>query len=162
MLFLMVAWVGLILTCWLIGVAILNQVKADGLDRIGDNFIIAVWLGVVILAVSLLAISIVLPLSPLVGVGVTFTMAAVALRLQRTRTEIRTLVSSLSAKSIFGFITLEVIVAAFAAQDITFFDTGLYHFQVIRWLSRFGVVPGLALIHSRFGFTSSWVSISDF
>lgn len=160
MLFLMVAWVSLILTCWLIGVAILNQVKADCLDRIGDRFIIAVWLGVVIFAVSFLAISIVLPLSPLVGVGVIFTMAAVALRLQRTRTEIRTLVSSLSGKLVFAFISLELIVAASAAQNITFFDTGLYHFQVIRWLSRFGVVPGLALIHSRFGFTSSWLALA--
>jgi hypothetical protein len=156
----MVAWVGLILTCWLIGVAILNQVKADCFERIGDRFIIAVWLGVVILAVSLLAISIVLPLSPFVGAGVTFTMGAVALRLRSTRAEIITLLSILSTKSIFAFITLEVIVAASAAPDITFFDTGLYHFQVIRWLSRFGAVPGLALIHNRFGFTSSWFALA--
>jgi len=159
-LFLMVTWAGLILACWLIGTAMLNGVKADCFERIGDRFIVAVWLGVVILSVSLLAVSLVLPLSPLVGTVVIVSMTAVALRLQRTRTDFRTLLSMLSAKSIFGFISLEVVVAASAAQDITFFDTGLYHFQVIRWLSRFGAVPGLALIHNRFGFTSSWFALA--
>jgi hypothetical protein len=31
----MVAWVGLILTCWLIGAGILNEVKADCFERNG-------------------------------------------------------------------------------------------------------------------------------
>jgi hypothetical protein len=31
----MVAWSGLILTCWLIGLAILNEVKADCFERNG-------------------------------------------------------------------------------------------------------------------------------
>ncbi|HEY9614847.1 LIC_10190 family membrane protein, partial [Allocoleopsis sp.] len=160
MLVLMIAWAGLMLACWLIGTAILNGVKGDCFERIGDRLIIAVWLGVVILSVSLLAVSLVLPLSPLVGALVAITMAAIALSLQCTRAEIRTLRSVLSAKWIFGFITLEAIVAASASQKITFFDTGLYHFQVIRWLSRFGAVPGLALIHNRFGFTSSWFALA--
>lgn len=160
MLFFMVAWVGLILTCWLIGVAILNQVKADCFDRIGDRLIIAVWLGVVILSVSLLAVSLVLPLSPLVGAMVAITMAALALSLQDTRAEIRELLSSVSLKWIFGFLALELSVATFTSQLISYYDTGLYHFQVIQWLSRFGAVPGLALIHSRFGFTSSWLALA--
>jgi hypothetical protein len=157
---LIIAWAGLMLACWLIGTAILNGVKGDCFERIGDRLIIAVWLGVVILSVSLLGVSLVLPLSPLVGAMVAITMMAIALSLQDTRAEIRTLLSVLSAKWIFGLITLEAIVAASASQKITFFDTGLYHFQVIRWLSRFGAVPGLALIHNRFGFTSSWFALA--
>lgn len=160
MLVLMIAWTGLMLACWLIGTAILNGVKGDGFERIGDRFIIAVWLGVVILSVSLLAVSLVLPLSPLVGAIVAITMVAIAVSFQSTRAEIRTLLSVVSTKWIVGLIALEAIVAASASQKITFFDTGLYHFQVIRWLSRFGAVPGLALIHNRFGFTSSWFALA--
>ena len=32
--------------------------------------------------------------------------------------------------------------------------------QVIKWLSEFGLVPGMALIHSRFGYPSSWFSFA--
>jgi len=38
----------------------------------------------------------------------------------------------------------------------TIYDTGLYHAQAISWLESYGVVPGLANIHVRFGTTSSW------
>jgi hypothetical protein len=156
----MVAWAGLILVCFLIGTAILHRVKADSLTRIGDRFIVAVWLGVVILSVSLLAVSLVLPLSSFVGIVVTVSLAAATLQSRGTRTDIHGVLSVLSARWILGFIGLELGVAAFTSQSVTHYDTGLYHFQAIRWLSRFGAVPGLALIHSRFGFTSSWFALA--
>ena len=160
MLFLMLAWTVLILACFAIGIAILNWVQGDCFERIGDRFIVAVWLGVIILAVSLLAASLVLPLSPLVGMVITVSLTAVALRSNRTWTEIATLRSVLSLAWFSKLITLVLIVAAFEARVVTWYDTGLYHFQVIRWLSRFGAVPGLSLIHGRFGFTSSWFALA--
>jgi hypothetical protein len=153
-------WATLIVVCWLVGTAILNGVQADCFERMGDRFVIAVWLGVIILSVSLLTASLVLPLSPLVGAVVASSMTVIALRSHPTRTEIRALRSLLSPQWIFGLISLEFVIATSATQAITFFDTGLYHFQAIQWLSRFGVVPGLALIHNRFGFTSSWFALA--
>lgn len=35
------------------------------------------------------------------------------------------------------------------------YDTGLYHAQAIRWIEEYGVVPGLANLHSRFGYNSA-------
>lgn len=35
------------------------------------------------------------------------------------------------------------------------YDTGLYHAQSIRWIEEYGVVPGLANLHSRFGYNSA-------
>ncbi|HEY9607562.1 MAG TPA: hypothetical protein V6C85_38610 [Allocoleopsis sp.] len=160
MLFFFVAWTSLITLCFVIGTAILGKVKDDCFERIGDRFIVAIWLGVVILCVSLLAVSLVLPLSPLVGTVVAASLAAVALQSPFTRTEIVALLSALSTRWILGFIVLELVVAASTAQVITYFDTGLYHFQVIQWLSQFKAVIGLALIHSRFGFTSSWFTLA--
>ncbi len=160
MLFFIVVWAGLILVCFAIGTAILNVTRADCFERIGNRFIVAVWLGVVILAVSLLATSLVLPLSPIVGAIVAVSFAMLALQLNSTRTEIAILYSALSPRWIVGAIALELGVAALTAYRITWFDTGLYHFQTIQWLSRFGAVPGLALIHHRFGFTSSWFALA--
>lgn len=160
MLFFTIAWTVLIFACFPIGAAILNLVSNGCFERIGDRFIIAVWLGVLILAGSLLCGSLFVPLSPLVGVAITISLTAISLCFHRTRTEIIVLGSVLSLKQILGFLGLEIAIAIYAARAITWYDTGLYHFQVIRWLSRFGTVPGLALIHSRFGFTSSWFALA--
>ena len=160
MLFFIIAWLGLILICFVIGTDILNLFQANCFRKIGDRFIVAAWLGVVILAILLLAVSLILPLSPLVGATATIMVTILALRSPRTRKEVLTFFSSLSLKVIWGFFALEICVAAYTARVVTWYDTGLYHFQVIRWLSRFGVVPGLALIHHRFGFTSSWFALA--
>lgn len=40
-------------------------------------------------------------------------------------------------------------------QSITY-DEGLYYSQFIRWTQTYAVVPGLANLHDRFGFNSSW------
>ena len=36
------------------------------------------------------------------------------------------------------------------------YDSGLYHFQVIRWIREFPVVPGLGNLHSRYAFNVSF------
>jgi hypothetical protein len=37
-------------------------------------------------------------------------------------------------------------------------DTDSYHIQMIRWIQEYGTVPGIANLHERFGFNSSWFS----
>lgn len=37
-------------------------------------------------------------------------------------------------------------------------DTGSYHIQSIKWIQQYGTVPGLANLHERYGFNSSWFS----
>jgi len=43
-----------------------------------------------------------------------------------------------------------------SAAEVQFFDTGLYHQQMAKWLSDYGVVRGVALLHLCLGLTSSW------
>jgi hypothetical protein len=43
-----------------------------------------------------------------------------------------------------------------AAQPITLFDTGAYHVQAIRWIERYGIVPGLANLNYRLAFGDAW------
>jgi hypothetical protein len=35
-------------------------------------------------------------------------------------------------------------------------DTDSYHIQMVKWAQEFGTVPGIANLHVRFGFNSSW------
>jgi hypothetical protein len=40
-------------------------------------------------------------------------------------------------------------------------DTESYHIQMVKWMQEYGTVPGIANLHLRFGFNSSWfVSIA--
>ncbi|MDP8966690.1 MAG: hypothetical protein M3O33_22425 [Cyanobacteriota bacterium] len=160
MLYFIFVWTFLTLISFLIGTGILNTFKADGFERKGDRFIVAVWLGVVVLSISLLAASLVFPLSPLVGVIIAASLVSLSLLLQKTRSEIVALWSIISPSLIWGFLTLEILVAALTAKQVTWLDTGLYHYGAIRWLSEYGAVPGVALILNQLGFTSSWFALA--
>lgn len=48
-----------------------------------------------------------------------------------------------------------------SSGPVRLYDTALYHQPVIEWMSSRGLVPGLALIHFRFGFTSSWLALTS-
>ena len=52
-----------------------------------------------------------------------------------------------------GFLVL--LFAYGSSRGYMHFDTGLYHTQSIRWIEEYGVVPGLANLHSRFGYNSA-------
>src|SRR5690349_13277324 len=48
-----------------------------------------------------------------------------------------------------------------ASSPVRLYDTALYHQPAIEWMSAQGLVPGLALVHFRFGFTSSWLALTS-
>ena len=50
---------------------------------------------------------------------------------------------------------LTVLFAYGSSRGYMHYDTGLYHAQSIRWIEEYGVVPGLANLHSRFGYNSA-------
>ena len=59
-------------------------------------------------------------------------------------------------KSRLFFLGLLTLVMAYgASRGYMHFDTGLYHAQSIRWIEEYGVVPGLANLHSRLAYNSS-------
>src|SRR6266566_2092593 len=77
---------------------------------------------------------------------------------------------SLGARLYLGLLCLVCLLAAAAlllafltclalfvsTREVNFFDTALYHQQAVKWLSDYGLVTGLAMIHVRYGSPSSW------
>lgn len=64
-----------------------------------------------------------------------------------------------------GWISTAAAFAAFAlvSAKLTLhanltYDSGLYHFGFIRWMAEKGTTLGLANLHGRFGFNSSWLA----
>jgi len=164
MLIFIAIWLALIAVTFPVGLAILRLMDAQCFERSGERFVISVWLGTVLLADGLLAVSLFQPLSLATGGLLAAVLVGAALVVKRVRSEIRTAVQALYLKMSpiwsLGFIALLATVAYVATSGVNLYDAHLYHFQVIQWLSQVGVVPGLALIHNRFSFTSSWFAIA--
>ena len=59
-------------------------------------------------------------------------------------------------KSTLWFSVVVLALAVLAARHALGGDDGLYHIQAAKWYSTYAVVPGLANLHSRFGFNSSY------
>lgn len=58
-------------------------------------------------------------------------------------------------KRMLLYCLLVLLFAYGSSRGYMHYDTGLYHAQSIRWIEEYGVVPGLANLHSRFGYNSA-------
>lgn len=153
-------WLLLIVVCSIIGTAILQLIHTRQVHHPGDRFIVSVWLGVAVISNLFLATSLVAPVSPTVSASIAASLVLVSLASRRTRSEIKEFVLMLSPRLVVGALCLALGVAVFVAQPVIWYDAGLYHFGMVRWLSQYGAVPGLALIHGRFGIASAWFALA--
>jgi hypothetical protein len=160
MLLFLISWMLLTASAAIVGSAVLASVKFRIFYHFGDRIITAIWLGLLSFGVTLLGLSILVPLRP----GIGFALVAVLTGLAGCSKSARDLLKIPSGCRTNSAITGIGILAAIAALDSTrlvqAFDTGLYHYQLVRWLSEYGTVPGMALLHFRFGFTSSWFALA--
>ncbi|WP_016875199.1 LIC_10190 family membrane protein [Chlorogloeopsis fritschii PCC 9212] len=160
MLYFIASWTVLLISCSVIGIALLNYLGANLFTRVGDRLMAAEWLGMIVLSICLLAVSLVLPLSSLTGILVAVTLCGVSFVSRRTRIEVVALLKASSWQLVLSYIGLAIAVAAFTNRQVTWIDTGLYHYSVIQWLHQYGTVTGVALIFSNLGFTSSWFALA--
>lgn len=143
MLVLIAAWAVLMLVSAQIGAAVICQP------------VTAMWVGVVVWASMLLLLSLNLPITWPVALGVGVALWAIA---SRFRLERALMIWPRGWQ--WAAIGVAMVIGAIVAQGKTLYDTGLYHHQLIRWLASYGSVPGLALVHERFGFTSAWFALA--
>jgi len=159
MLLYLICWTILIASGGAIGCAVLAIAEGASFIHFGDRVIAATWLGVLILGAALLGLSVIVPLSPFVGVGVIAVLAVVAFLFRSVRQDFATAFRLLTKPVAFALAVLAAAVALNATRFVEAYDTGLYHYPLTRWLATFGTVRGLALIHFRFGFSSSWFAL---
>lgn len=160
MLYFLVVWPLLGVICYVIGIGILSRVQPYHFSQLHDRTIASVWVGLVIYSITLQAVALLIPLSPGVGALVALSLMGLSCFSPKTRVEISALYSSLSPQLGLASILLTALVALFNNRQVTWLDTGLYHYAAIRWLADYGVVPGIALWIRQFGFTSSWFALA--
>lgn len=159
MLLLVLTWLLIILPSYLIGSMLLSALRVETRDYEGEFFIVSTWIGILLLALVILFISLFIPLSLSCFLLSCLVISGISLSKSSVRKKLKFYASKISIPWLTVWTSLLGLVAFISTSKVELFDVGLYHFQLIQWLSKFGTVPGLALLHSRFGFTSSWFSL---
>ncbi len=60
------------------------------------------------------------------------------------------------------YLVIVLFISQLSAGPLQMDDTESYHVQMIKWIQEYGSVPGLANLHERYGFNSSWFSFVAF
>lgn len=164
MLYFITAWGLLLVISSAVGLGLLQALRATAFRRQGDRLVASLWLGTLAIAIAWLATALWLPLSPGVGGLVAGGLSLWAGRSPATRQELRQELRQWYGqfRSVQGGVVLglAIALASFMSRQVTWLDTGLYHYGAIRWLADFGVVPGVALLYSQLGFMSSWLALA--
>jgi hypothetical protein len=114
---------------------------------------VAGFAGLYVLAAASLWLNLVAPVTPAAaGIALVAGLAAFASRGRRLLPEIR-----LDAA---GLVLAFVLVVAMTPFPSRHYDTGLYHLQAVAWARAGSIPPGLANLHGRLGFNSSWFPLA--
>lgn len=157
MLSVILIWLYMIVTTFLLGYGILNCLTYVCSYRIKrwDSYVMCGLAGAAVYAqifsvfapVGLMANCIMLFLCLIVAVGF-------RKRLRDDLSEMKT------SGGILVFLCLFFLFAYGTSRGIIHYDTGLYHAQSIRWLEEYGIVKGLGNLHCRLAYNSSSFALS--
>lgn len=126
-----------------------------------ERLIMALFLGLGLLSSFLLALSLLTPVTPVALGFILGLTTIVALSRQALRKEIGGLCFTFCNLRVLVLFVIFAMLGAYAAADpIKIYDTGVYHYPLVRWLATTGTIPGLALLYGNFGFTSSWFALT--
>lgn len=159
MIILLLIWCCLAIVCWCLGTLVLELISEKDSFHGADRFFISQWLGIVILANLLLVISFFTPLTTAVGITLSIGSIGTVILWRKTRLKLQELIKTIDRRSIVIGLVFGILISAFSSIATIWYDTGLYHYQVIKWLASFGTVPGLGLVHHRFSFSATFFTI---
>jgi len=138
---------------------LLMQLFRCGHLRNGDSALLACWLGFMVLAVFNLALSLITPLTYFCFAAEMILVISCAAAHRAVREKLIMLGKAADRTLIISLAILVAMAAIIGAQLIVNRDGISYQYDLIRQLSQTGAVPGLALVHSRYGYMSSWFTL---
>lgn len=145
---------GLLVLSWFGWGSFLLQLSGYPVREKFQPVVPVVWTGCFATVLFLLAIHLVIPVK---GLPITlWWLSGLALGLQALRLSVQSL-RGWSRWGVVVAVTLPALVylAMRAMATPHHPDSGLYHFQTIRWISEYSLVPGLGNLHGRLAFNQS-------
>jgi hypothetical protein len=154
------AWAVILGVAYVVGHGVLAAFGAR-LLRIGDRVLLAMWSGVAIISSVLLGVSLVVPLSAVVGLLTAGTLVAVGVVLDRrfANGHEENDLPWRAKPIVLGALAIALGASILTSDRVTLYDSLVYHVGIVRWLHEYGTVPGVALIHNRLSHVSSWLAL---
>lgn len=122
------------------------------------------WLGLGAISIILMGISLFAPINIYVLAALLATSTVYwSLHIQKLSSTVKgaiSFVKSLSGFTKFGLAICIVPILIYSLSTPTMYDQALYHTQSMTWTDSYSIVPGLANLHGRFGFNSSFLLLS--
>ncbi len=160
MVWVVLAWLYMGLLFLVLGALVTGALsRLDGTGRWQPNAFFVPWFGMCVVSLVTTTWSLLGPVGPACHLALLL-MAVVGLGLDAVRSELQRCFRGLTsipsvAWALIAWLALNL---AFAGTDgpVYNLDSGRYHFQNLLWAKTYGAVPGLANLHARYGFSSSW------
>ena len=105
----LIAWLGLLWFSFGIGTAILHRLQGNSFERVGDRFIISIWLGIIVISIALLTVSLFLPLSSIFSLVTILFISLVAVFYKKSINCNNFLPNKLPPPSILFYTTLPLL-----------------------------------------------------
>ncbi len=160
MLYFLLIWMILAIASLVIGTGLLASLGVVPLKRLGDRVIVSLWIGLLCLGVSYLALALGIPLSPGVGLATLGGLSLLSLSHPQSRAMLRDLWAQATLGRSLGVLGLALLAAMFTTQKVTWPESAWYHYGASRWLGEQGAVYGLVLILKNLGITSIWFALN--
>jgi len=125
-----------------------------------DRLVVAAWLGALLCGSALLMTSLTMPLGVGSVAGVLGAITLGALVRADVRADWKSVAGAARTRAGWGWAAGLGALAAVFSRRVEYFDSGAYHVGVIEWLTSYGTVPGVSLVHSRLGFGSTWFGLA--
>jgi hypothetical protein len=170
----LVTWVVWVCATWGIGLALASRLVPNSRLNLRAHAQLGVWVGLFVLVTLTVSLNFFVPLAGIFGqwVALGWIMLGIALLARWLYSHRLPLVMALQRALttrnfipliIVGLLAASALVAAwFAAAEPMDYDAGLYRMGIINYAAEYRAIPGLANLHSRFGFSSALGPFSAF
>ncbi len=170
----LVTWVVWACATWGIGLALASRLVPNSRLNLRAHAQLGIWVGLFVLVPFTVSLNFFFPLAGTTGQWVApgWIVLGIALLARWLYSERLPLAMALQrALTIRNFVPLTlvgllavsaVVTAWFAAAEPMDYDAGLYRMGIINYAAEYRAIPGLANLHSRFGFSSALGPFSAF
>lgn len=134
----------------------------NGASKSGKHFIIHAINGLIILTLLTQLSALFIPIGNFFSLLILMPLTLSAVYMRKTFAGLlRNLFSNIARLPVEGKICvacLWLIILMLNTGPLIMDDTESYHIQMVQWIESYGSVPGIANLHERYGFNSSWFS----
>ncbi len=115
---------------------------------------VAGMIGLATMSALAVAIHVIVPISPEIAA------AALVLGWVAFAVFARRLLSGIRLEHVAVVTLIALVLAAITQLPARHYDAGLYQLQSVKWIREYAQIRGIASLHRRFGFNSSWFALA--